>query len=108
MHWWTDSPTILLSVVQNSALVSRSEMFSVVVEAPYKANVSDNLGSGVVLGVTAWCLPGVCRCNQNQEILSNISQQHKALPARLGSSIWTPSVALILFKSESLLPTLSH
>ena len=39
--------------------MSPSEMFSVVVEAPYKANVSDNLGSDVVLGVSlvsAWCL----------------------------------------------------
>ena len=58
MHWWTDSPTILLSA-ELCLLVSRSEMFSVVVEAPYKANVSDNLGSDVVLGVSlvsAWCL----------------------------------------------------
>ena len=32
--------------------VSRSEMFSVVVGAPYKANVSDNLGSDVVPSVS--------------------------------------------------------
>ena len=112
---WTshgDFPTIVISLVPSRSVtwgsVSRSEMFSVVVVAPYKANVSDNLRSDVVLGVSlvsAWC---VCRCNQNQEILSNISQQHKALPARLGSSIWTPSVALILFKSGALLGTLLH
>ena len=86
----------MLSGLENIAVtsdcVSRSEMFRAVVEAPYKANVSDNLGSDVVLGVTAWCLPGVCRCNQNQEILSNISHNTKLCPAaweaQSGRPVW--------------------
>ena len=53
----------MLSGLENIAVtsdcVSRSEMFRAVVEAPYKANVSDNLLSDVVPGVSlvsAWCL----------------------------------------------------
>ena len=39
--------------------LNTSEMFSAVVGAPYKANVTDNLRADVVLGVSlmsGWCL----------------------------------------------------
>ena len=62
-------------------------MFSVGVRAPYKANVSDNPWPDVVPGVFV----GVIKTKKYFPIFHS---QHKALPARLGSSIWTPSVAL--------------
>ena len=67
-------------------------MFSVVSEAPYKANVSDNLGSDVVLGVSlvsGWVFVGAIKTKKYFPIFhSNTKLCPAAWEVQSGRPVW--------------------